>query len=72
MWKERVLAHLQTECSNEVEFVSPAKTKVDANASSTERDFGGFDTLGCLLMMNGANVVQAYAVLLLLLIDFPC
>ena len=39
----KVLAHLQTECSNEVEFVSPAKTKVDANAS---RDFGGFDTLG--------------------------
>ena len=56
----KVLAHLQTECSNEVEFVSPAKTKVDANASSTERDFGGFDTLGCLLMMNGANVVQAH------------
>ena len=41
--------------------MSPAKTKVDANASSTERDFGGFDTLGCLLMMNGANVVQAHA-----------
>ena len=68
----KVLAHLQTECSNEVEFVSPAKTKVDANVNS--RDFGGFDTylVVCLLMMNGANVVQAYAALLLLLIDFPC
>ena len=52
--------------------MSPAKTKVDANVNS--RDFGGFDTylVVCLLMMNGANVVQAYAVLLLLLIDFPC
>ena len=70
---ERVLAHLQTECSNEVELVChPQRPKL--MQMLIVETLGGFDTylVVCLLMMNGANVVQAYAALLLLLIDFPC